>query len=118
MASLTALQQKKTSILDMADLEWPSFVQLEQDIAGKRIEATLGIAEVKTASVLQEPVEKLTPVKSKRSKPGQREAKAFTYGPLGVFELAKREKRKAYDVLKEQGLMLNVDHPFPVEQTT
>jgi hypothetical protein len=102
----------------MADLEWPSFVQLERDIAEKRAETAIGIADVKTGPLKKEPLEEPTPEKSKRSKPGQREAKAFTCGPLGAFELAKREKRKVYDVLKEQGLILDVDHLFPEEQTT
>jgi hypothetical protein len=101
-------------------MEWPSFVQLEQDIADKRTEAALGIAEVKTAAapevktapVPEEPVEKPTPEKSKPPKPGQRKTKTFTAGPLGAFELAKREQRKVYDVLKEQGFILNVDRFF------
>jgi hypothetical protein len=93
----------------MADLEWPSFVQIEQDIAGKRIEAAFGIAEVKTASAPQEPVEKPTPEKSKPAKSGQRKAKAFTTGPLGAFDLAKREQRKVYDVLK---MLLPLYLPF------
>jgi len=115
---LTVLRRKKKSSLDMADLEWPSFVQLEQDIADKRTEAALGIAEVKTAPLPEEPVEEPTPEKSKPPKPGQRKAKAFTCGPLGAFELAKREQRKVYDVLKEQGFILNVNRFFPEEQTT
>lgn len=56
---LTALWREKKSFLDMADLEWSSSVQLEEDIADKRTEAALGIAEVKTAPVPEEePVEK------------------------------------------------------------
>jgi hypothetical protein len=107
---------KKKSCLEMADLEWPDFVQLEQDIADKRAEAALGIAEVKTPSLAEEPLEEATPEKSKRSKPGQRKAKVFARGPLGAFELAKLEKRKVYDVLKEQGFILNVNCLFPEEQ--
>jgi hypothetical protein len=45
---LSILRRENKSCLDMADLEWPSFVQLEQDITDKRAETALGIAEVKT----------------------------------------------------------------------
>jgi hypothetical protein len=38
-------RRKKKLALDITDMEWPSFVQLEQDIADKRTEAALGIAE-------------------------------------------------------------------------
>jgi hypothetical protein len=71
---------------------------------------------VKTAAVPQEPVGKPTPEKSKPAESGQRKAKAFTTGPLGAFDLAKREQRKVYDVLKEQGFILDVDRFFPEEQ--
>jgi hypothetical protein len=56
--------------------------------------------------------------KSKRSKPSQRKAKAFTCGPLGALELAKREQRKVYDTLKEQGFILNVNSFLPEEHIT
>jgi hypothetical protein len=55
---------------------------------------------------------------SKRSKPSQRKAKAFTCGPLGALELAKREQRKVYDTLKEQGFILNVNSFLPEEHIT
>jgi hypothetical protein len=109
---LSKLRGQNKSDLVMADLEWPSFVQLERDIAEKRAETAIGIAEVKTGPLKKEPLEEPTPEKSKRSKPGQRGAKAFTCGPLGAFELAKREKRKVYDILKEQDFILNVDRFF------
>ena len=115
---LSILRRENKSCLDMADLEWPSFVQLEQDITDKRAETALGIAEVKTPPLPEEPLEEPRPEKSKRSKPGQRKAKAFDFGPLGAFELARREKRKVYDVLKEQGFILNVNRLFPEEQIT
>jgi AAA domain-containing protein len=115
---LSKLRGQNKSNLVMADLEWPSFVQLEKDIADKRAETHIGIAEVKTGPIEKKPLEESTSKKSKRSKPGQREAMAFTCGPLGALELAKREKRKVYDVLKEQGLILNVDHLFPEDRTT
>jgi hypothetical protein len=113
---LTALRREKKSSFDMTDLEWPRFIELEQDITDKRTEAALGIAEVKTAPVPEESVEKPTPEKSKPPKPAQRKTKAFTTGPLGAFELAKREQRKVYDVLKEQGFILDVHRFFPEEQ--
>lgn len=62
---LTVLRRKKKSFLDMADLEWPSFVQLEQDIADKRTEAALGIAEVQTAAASEV---KTAPVPKNQSK--------------------------------------------------
>jgi hypothetical protein len=73
---------------------------------------------VKTPPLPEEPVEEPTPEKSKRSKSSQRKAKAFTCGRLGAFELAKREQRKVYDTLKEQGFILNVNCLFPEEQIT
>jgi hypothetical protein len=113
---LSKLRGKNKSKLVMADLEWPSFVQLEQDIADKRAETAIGIAEVKTPPLPEVPIEEPTPKKPKSSRVGQRKAKAFTCGPLGAFELATREQRKVYDVLKEQGFILNVNCLFPEEQ--
>lgn len=114
---LVTLRKQKKLSLDMADLEWPSFVSLEEDISARRTDAALGMAEVKTAPVPEEPFEKPTPEKSKPPKQGQRKAKAFIGGPLGAFELAKREQRKVYDVLKEQGFILNVNRLFPEGQS-
>jgi len=71
---------------------------------------------VKTPPLPEVPIEEPRPKKPKSSRVGQRKTKAFTCGPLGAFELATREQRRVYDVLKEQGFILNVNCLFTEEQ--